>query len=111
MIVNKVTIDDNKAIIEKNRDKLYIILSNNIVVMAKKNIKVKNINFIPYCAVYDNTEDAYKKWLHLIGKMCKKSSTSKYFKNPILDEHFVNGDGNINKDEYRDEIEALVSDI
>lgn len=90
------------AIVYKEHSAAIIVMKrNNIVAIANPTVRVSGNPFIALVKSCDTNDEAYEKWLYLIGKMCKKSCASKYFDNPNTDEHFNNGDQvntNIRKD-------------
>ena len=50
---------------------------------------------------YDDSDLAYKDFMKLIGKMCKKSIDSKYFKNHIIEDNRI--------DFYDDKNETMIT--
>lgn len=69
-----------------------IVLSHECVLVVDKNLEVNpGEPFIKLAYLYNRHEQAYEEWLHIIGKMCKKECTSKYFDNPKMEEHLSNG--------------------
>ena len=103
--------DDNNldlsyAIIQKDELKIIIILRNSECAIFDYD-ELKNKHAFNYLLLkhYPNDELAYKDFLKLIGKMCKKSKESKYFLNhkdednriiyiDNLNEHMINDDEN-----------------
>ena len=62
----EVGIFDYDALLKENFDSRYLLLKH-----------------------YENTSTAYKDFMKLIGKMCKKSVNCKYFKNPIKEDNWM----------------------
>ena len=62
----EVGIFDYDALLKENFDSIYLLLKH-----------------------YENTSTAYKDFMKLIGKMCKKSVNCKYFKNPIKEDNWM----------------------
>ncbi len=69
-----------------------VLQSHEFVVVMDRYESVGNVPFIKLAKSFDNPSDAYDEWLHVIGKMCKKSATSKYFDKPKYEEHLRNGE-------------------
>lgn len=69
-----------------------VLQSHEYVVVVDKNIKRdKNEPFVKLAKVFNRPNQAYKEWLRVIGKMCKKDCTSKYFGFPDVHDHLKNG--------------------
>lgn len=75
------------AIAVVKRDKFCYIMSLTHRYLKNDNL----IEFIPYAYTSRSKKKVYKKWLHLIGKMCKKEVSSKYFADPRFKDHLSNG--------------------
>ena len=85
---------DNKccyAIVDK-REKGVIIILNELecVIFDYDDFSNDNFNY-KYLLIkyYDDFDYAYKDFLKLIGKMCKKNIESKYFKNHIKEDNSI----------------------
>lgn len=82
-----------------------VIQSHEYVVVTDRYITVhRNVPLIKLAKVFSTPDEAYEEWLHVIGKLCKKKSTSKYFDNPNWDEHLVNG-------KFKESQKKVISDI
>lgn len=70
-----------------------IAIQGNIVIVVSATFAMKNGSpFVPYvCYTTTNNINAYEKYLYMIGKLARKYKKSKYFMNPVYEEHCVNG--------------------
>lgn len=82
------TVDRNTVIMKKGPVRIIIALRDTKVIII--NI---DKNCIPY-VFYGTNEDAYMKYLHLMGKMILKDPNSKYFGIPKYYESCKNGKPN-----------------
>lgn len=93
---NVVMLDLDNAIrcaqIQKGDDTILVLQSHEYVIIVDKDVEVwDNDPFVKLAKMYSRHDLAYNEWMRLIGKMCKKEYTSKYFGNPILGDHLKNG--------------------
>lgn len=79
--------DRNTTVMVKDGITIIVALRGKEVLIINESEK-----HIPYVFWTIDSHIAYQKYLHLIGKMVLKDSDSKYFGNPIPDEHCINGD-------------------
>jgi len=88
MVVSMVTmIERNLVKIQKGNYSILVGIKEQDVIITTIN-KVPHISYV----FHGNTpNEAYQKYLHLIGKMTLKKEDSKYFGKPIIEEHCVNG--------------------
>lgn len=77
--------------ITKNKDTVLVVQSHEIIVVVDKYMTISGEPFVKLAKVYNTPQQAYEEWLKVIGKMCKKECTSKYFGKPLLGGHLVNG--------------------
>lgn len=88
--------DDNNigcsyAIIEKKSKNTIIIYKDlECIILDYDLLLTNNFNY-HYLLLkhYNSATKAYKDFMKLIGKMCKKSIDSKYFKNPINEDNWM----------------------
>lgn len=62
-----------------------------LIVDFSEKWKMGDVPFVAYRRMYLTNDAAYRKLMHLLGKMCKKDVSSKYFRNHIKEEHMRNG--------------------
>ncbi|MCM1215042.1 MAG: hypothetical protein NC548_11035 [Lachnospiraceae bacterium] len=89
--------NDNVVAVCKSGAPLVLVVKvDDMVVITQPLSMYRNgqINepFVALVKQLPDTSAAYKEWMYLVGKMCKKRDDSKYFKNPKFEEHFKNGD-------------------
>jgi len=79
------------AIIEKEEKNAIIIFKDLEVGIFDYDALLKESFDYKYLLLkhYENTSKAYKDFMKLIGKMCKKSVNCKYFKNPIKEDNWM----------------------
>ena len=79
------------AIIEKEEKNAIIIFKDLEVGIFDYDALLKENFDYKYLLLkhYENTSKAYKDFMKLIGKMCKKSVNCKYFKNPIKEDNWM----------------------
>lgn len=76
----------------KGNTTILVVQSHEIVVVVDRYLTVDGGDpFIKLAKVFNNPEQAYNEWLHVVGKMCKKECTSKYFDKPKISDHLNNG--------------------
>lgn len=68
-----------------------VVTTGTFVFVVSRSTRVREQLHVSYLRLYEDSEEAYQKWLHLIGKLSIKGWTSKYFNEPIYEEHLVNG--------------------
>ncbi len=79
------------AIVDKGEKSVIIILKElECIIYDYEEFIQDNFNY-HYLLLkhYPNTTSAYKDYLKLIGKMCKKSIDSKYFKNHLNEDNHI----------------------
>ena len=79
------------AIIEKDYKNAIIIFKDLECAIYDYDALIKDDFNYKYLLLkhYENTTKAYKDFMKLIGKMCKKSAGCKYFKNPIDEDNWM----------------------
>lgn len=77
--------------ISKGKNTNLVLLSHEYVVIVDRSILCGCEPFVKLAKMYNSHNQAYDEWLRVIGKMCKKDCTSKYFDNPVMGEHMSNG--------------------
>ena len=84
-------IGSSYAIIEKDDKNAIIIFKDLEVGIFDYDALLKDNYDYRYLLLkhYENTTKAYKDFMKLIGKMCKKSAECKYFKNPIDEDNWM----------------------
>ena len=96
--MNKTIVEINKdytvAKITKDSTSIFIIKLKKFIIIADYKIHVNGERFIKLIKEEETEEKSYYKFMYLIGKMCKKEQNSKYFNNPKINEHFINGSFN-----------------
>lgn len=83
----------NNDIVRVGKDKCSVLIVTCglfVVIVKEELIPSESIWVLNTYRAHD-TGDAYNKWLHWIGKMCKKSITSKYFAGYETCPSFTNG--------------------
>lgn len=68
-----------------------IVLSHEFVVVTSLTKVVDGTPFIKLAKLCKSYREAKVEFQHVIGKMCLKDRTSKYFDNPNYNEHLNNG--------------------
>lgn len=92
MIMNTVTVfDKDVARVCKGSNSVFIVKCGLFVVIVKEEIAPSQSKWVLNTYRAHDTGDAYNKWLHWIGKMCKKELSSKYFANYQTCPSFTNG--------------------
>lgn len=92
MVNNVVTIfNDDVARVSKDKCSVLIVKMDICVVIVKEELVARDSTWVLNTYVAQDTNDAYNKWLHWIGKMCKKSISSKYFAKYETCPSFTNG--------------------
>ena len=88
---DKSAIGCSYAIIEKEGKNAIIIFKDLEVGIFDYDALLKETFDYSYLLLkhYENTTKAYKDFMKLIGKMCKKSVNCKYFKNPIEEDNWM----------------------
>lgn len=76
----------------KGSTTILVVQSHEIVVVVDRYLTVNNEPFIKLAKVFNRPNQAYVEWLRVVGKMCKKASTSKYFDAMKPSEHLTNGE-------------------
>lgn len=98
---------DDIATVQKYMSPTILVMKyNNMVFISDPTVRVNDQPFVALFKYYTTAEEAYNKWLYLVGKMCKKNSDSKYFNNHNVAEYFNNGDAA--EEEWKSEIACLV---
>ena len=84
-------IGSSYAIIEKDDKNAIIIFKDLEVGIFDYDALLKDNYDYRYLLLkhYESTTKAYKDFLKLIGKMCKKSVNCKYYKNPIIEDNWM----------------------
>ena len=79
------------AIVEKEEKSIIIVFKDLEVAVYDYDFFIKNDFDYKYLLLkhYDNSTKAYKDFMKLIGKMCKKSVECKYFRNPIEEDNWM----------------------
>lgn len=77
--------------IRKGSTTTLVVLSHEFVIVTDKYLTVSYEPFIKLAKVFNKPQDAYNEWLRIVGKMCTKECTSKYFDKPKISEHLNNG--------------------
>ncbi len=78
--------------VRKGHHSNLVLLSHEYVLVVDRDVEVRpGVPFIKLAKLCSGSEQAYDEWLRLVGKMCKKECTSKYFDNPVPSEHLSNG--------------------
>lgn len=88
---DKNDIECSYAIIEKEKKNAIIIFKDLECAIYDYDALLRDDFDYKYLLLkhYDNTTKAYKDFMKLIGKMCKKSVECKYFKNPIDEDNWM----------------------
>lgn len=88
---DKNDIECSYAIIEKEKKNAIIIFKDLECAIYDYDALLRDDFDYKYLLLkhYDNTTKAYKDFMKLIGKMCKKSIECKYFKNPIDEDNWM----------------------
>ncbi len=83
--------DCSFAIIEKEDKRAFIIFKDLECAIYDYDALLRDDFDYKYLLLkhYENTTKAYKDFMKLIGKMCKKSVNCKYFKNPIEEDNWM----------------------
>lgn len=68
-----------------------LVLSHEIVVLTSLNDEVNREPFIKIAKLCKDYDEAKQEFYHILGKMCLKDSSSKYFNSPNKEEHLKNG--------------------
>ena len=97
-----ISTDDNDikcsyAIIDKGEKSVVIILKELECAIYDYDYLLKNNFKYLLLKHYDSSTKAYKDFMKLIGKMCKKNIESKYFKNHIDEDNWMIFDDNENE--------------
>ncbi|MBO4245334.1 MAG: hypothetical protein J5892_01185 [Bacilli bacterium] len=84
-------LDCSYAIIEKESKNAIIIFKGLECIILDYDLLINDNYNNHYLLLkhYENTTKAYKDFMKLIGKMCKKSVDSKYFKKPIDEDNWM----------------------
>ena len=84
-------IECSYAIIEKDNKNAIIVFKDLECAIYDYDALLKDDFNYRYLLLkhYDNTRSAYKDFMKLIGKMCKKGVDSKYFKNQIDEDNWM----------------------
>ncbi len=81
-------LDCSYSIIQKEELKIIIILKDSECgIFDYHELKDKKLYHYLLLKHYQDDESAYKDFLKLVGKMCKKSRDSKYFLNHKISRH------------------------
>lgn len=90
-MIDKNDFGCNYAIIEKEGKSAIIIFRNLECAIYDYDELLKDDFNYKYLLLkhYENTTKAYKDFLKLVGKMCKKSVEGKYFKNKIVEDNWM----------------------
>ena len=102
-------IECSYAIIEKTGKSVIIIFKDlECAIYDYDALLKKDFNY-KYLLLkhYKNTTKAYKDFMKLIGKMCKKSVECKYFKNPIDEDNWMIFEDDTNEHMILDEEQSL----
>lgn len=83
--------NDNVARVSKDKCSVLIVKSDLFVVIVKEELTARDSTWVLNSYFAQDADDAYNKWLHWIGKMCKKSISSKYFAKYETCPSFSNG--------------------
>ena len=88
---DKNDIECSYAIVEKEKKNAIIIFKDLECAIYDYDALLRDDFDYKYLLLkhYDNTTKAYKDFMKLIGKMCKKSVECKYFKNPIDEDNWM----------------------
>lgn len=91
--VNTVSaLTDQIYMIQKDGISIYVAHHKNIAMIIDEEVIMPDK--LPFCALihtFETDGEAYDKCMFLIGKMCKKDITSKYFRFHEWKEHLKNG--------------------
>lgn len=88
MVTNTVKMYNDKVVrVLKGSSSVYIINIRPYVVI----VSAEDISWVLNTYVAEDGTAAYNKWLHWLGKMCKKNPDSKYFDNYKTCPSFTNG--------------------
>lgn len=101
--MNKVVfLKPNIVKISKGSMSVLAVVEDSTVMIISLNTKIDGEQFVPLIKEMKSEEEAYTEFLYLIGKMCSKDIDSKYFGEPVIEEHMLNGNHDLNKiDVYR----------
>lgn len=84
---------------------ILVVQSHEFIVVVDRYLTTStNEPFVKLAKAFNSPEKAYDEWTHVVGKMCKKECTSKYFDKPKLDEHMKNG-------KFPRHLEGIIIDI
>ena len=88
---NKNDIGCSYAIIEKGKASIIIIFKDLECAVYDYNAFLKENFDFKYLLLknYETSSRAYKDFMKLIGKMCKKSEDGKYFKNHVDEDNWI----------------------
>ncbi len=106
-------ITDNLVLINKEGCKTCIARSTlGYVIVFKLDVYYQGTNLVTLVKKLDNAS-SYVKFMYLIGKMCRKDVSSKYFAKNRYKEHFSNGDelGEIEKAFLQEFLQECVREI
>ena len=84
-------INEEAMVIEKDGMSVIVVFNDNLVLVIDANTIIDGEPFIALSKRFETKSECYEEWLHIMGKMLKKNSSSKYFGNKKLEEHLNNG--------------------
>ncbi len=95
--VNKVTkvtaVTDTIFLLSKASVCMCVAQYENVVVVFDTGVVMDNdLPFVALTHTFCNSKEAYRKCMFLVGKLCKKQASSKYFTQHNYQEHLRNGD-------------------
>lgn len=88
-IVSKM--DKNCVVVSKGNFKVIVKRVDDYVFIVNPHEKTAGEYFVPLCKKMKSEQDAYEKFLHIIGKLTLKGVDSKYFSKPRKEQHLTNG--------------------
>ena len=105
-------IECSYAIIEKDEKNAIIIFKDLECAIYDYDAFLRNDFDFNYLLLkhYPNATKAYKDFMKLIGKMCKKSVECKYFKNPIDEDNWMIFEDDLNEHMILDEEKTIYLD-
>lgn len=84
-------INEEAIVIEKDGMSVIVVFNDHLVLVVDANTIIDGEPFIALSKKFETKSECYEEWLHVMGKMLKKNSNSKYFGSKKLEEHLNNG--------------------
>ncbi len=87
----KNDVNDEVVSVKNGLETILVIRRYEMVCVISTQIYIDDIPFVKYLHFCKDQSVSHNKLVHLVGKMCLKQATSKYFEKPIFSEHMRNG--------------------